>query len=132
MMLKVIFFSLGGLEFLKLASFSNSSMTSSYDSLFQQDQKFTLVLMVVLYWISPLILLVHLKMCVLQYLCSEGQGLPVKFEWHHCGQGKTNKQTKSYPKLCFQSQPFSLLPSDLFKIKIKITLNEVYEITNIS
>lgn len=88
------------MKFHKLASFSNSSLASCYDSLPRQDQKFTLVLRAVLYWISPLTLLVHLKM---QYLCSEGQGLPVKFEWHHYGQGKRNKQIKKV-------QPKTLLP----------------------
>lgn len=89
------FFSLGGLEFLKLASFSNSSLASSYDSLPQQDQKLTLVLRIVFCWISPLILMVQLKIYTLQYLCPERRGLPVKFEQHYYGQGKRNKQKKN-------------------------------------
>lgn len=125
------FFSLGGLVFLKLAFFSNSSLARSYDSLLQQDQKFTLVLRTIFYWISPLTLLVRLKIGALQYLCPEGQGLPVRCEQHHYGQGKRNKQKKMpSPKLCFQSAPFSPLPSDLFKIKIRFTLNELHKITN--
>lgn len=93
--IKTSFFSLGGLEFLKLAFFSNSSLARSYDSLAQQDQKFTLVLRTVFYWISPLTLLVHLKIGALQYLCPERQGLPVKCERHHYRQGKRNKQKKN-------------------------------------
>lgn len=45
---------------------------------------------------------------------------------------KERKKQMSNPKLCFQSAPFFLLPSDLFKLKIKIALNEVYTITNTS
>lgn len=52
--------------------------------------------------------------------------------WARPRNKQTNKRKNSNPKLCFQSAPFLLLPSDLFKIKIKIILNEVYTITNTS